>query len=221
MWNIQPTGPLQAIAQETAKSPQQIQQELAVAQNVINLQIAGQIDLSGTAVLAAKYADAHDARRCSAGPAAAEPQSAEHQFARVERHASPRRIRRPRRRRFLRPRRLRQPRRRLRPRLRRRLSSCPPFWLRRHRRHRRPKSRRHRRPISPQRSLPGRQSGGSPPLMRRTRICLRPTSIRRGAGSSTSAAMLCRAGPANSRATSISTTGSIPMPRRFGCPPRR
>jgi hypothetical protein len=47
VWNIQPTGPLQAIAQETAKSPQQIQQELAVAQNVINLQIAGQTIYQG------------------------------------------------------------------------------------------------------------------------------------------------------------------------------
>jgi VCBS repeat-containing protein len=42
VWTIQPSGPLQAIATETAKSPQQVQQELAIVSAVINTQSLGQ-----------------------------------------------------------------------------------------------------------------------------------------------------------------------------------
>src|SRR5262245_37670748 len=41
VWSITPTGPLQAIAQETAKTPVQIQQELAIVQQVLNTQQLG------------------------------------------------------------------------------------------------------------------------------------------------------------------------------------
>src|SRR5262245_32003952 len=46
-WTIAPSGPLQAIAQETAKTPQQLQQEFAVVQQVLNTQSLGQAIYQG------------------------------------------------------------------------------------------------------------------------------------------------------------------------------